>query len=58
LGENGEIEEIVGYVTDVSHLKFAERVQEQRTEDALEAKRQLENFIDSKSSMWLSALIY
>jgi PAS domain-containing protein len=49
LAEDGTITEIVGCVTDISHLKWAERIQQQRMEDALEAKRQLETFIDTTS---------
>jgi signal transduction histidine kinase len=49
LAEDGSLAEIVGCVTDISQLKWAERVQQQRTEDALEAKRQLETFIDTTS---------
>ncbi|MBE7180457.1 MAG: response regulator [Terriglobus roseus] len=49
LTETGEIDEIVGYVTDVSRQKFGEGLQKQRTAHALESKRRLENFIDTTS---------
>ncbi|KAH7051315.1 aerobic respiration control sensor protein-like protein arcB [Macrophomina phaseolina] len=49
LSESGEVREIVGCVTDISRQKWGEGLQKQRTEDALESKRQLENFIDTTS---------
>ncbi|KAL1613547.1 hypothetical protein SLS54_010518 [Diplodia seriata] len=49
VSESGEIKEIVGCVTDISRQKWGEWLQKQRTEDALESKRQLENFIDTTS---------
>ncbi|KAL1622661.1 hypothetical protein SLS56_008643 [Neofusicoccum ribis] len=49
LSDAGEVKEIVGCVTDISRQKWGEGLQKQRTEDALESKRQLENFIDTTS---------
>ncbi|EON60987.1 hypothetical protein W97_00197 [Coniosporium apollinis CBS 100218] len=49
LSEDGEVIEILGCVTDISRQKWGEGMQKQRTEDALESKRQLENFIDTTS---------
>lgn len=49
LSDSGEVKEIVGCVTDISRQKWGEGIQKQRTEDALESKRQLENFIDTTS---------
>jgi PAS domain-containing protein len=49
LGANDEVIEIVGNVTDVSKLKWAEGIQRLRTESALESKKHLELFIDSTS---------
>ncbi|KAF2430369.1 hypothetical protein EJ08DRAFT_612368, partial [Tothia fuscella] len=49
LRDDGSVESIVTCVTDISHLKWSERIQQQRTEDALYSKRQLENFIDTTS---------
>ncbi|KAF2634409.1 hypothetical protein P280DRAFT_463610 [Massarina eburnea CBS 473.64] len=49
LDANGEIAEIVGNVTDISKLKWAEGVQKNRTDAALEGKRHLEHFIDTTS---------
>nr|OQO24752.1 hypothetical protein B0A51_14033 [Rachicladosporium sp. CCFEE 5018] len=35
-----------GHLTDISHLKWAETEQKRRTDQAIEARRQQENFID------------
>ncbi|KAF2106844.1 hypothetical protein BDV96DRAFT_507316 [Lophiotrema nucula] len=49
LGASDELKEIVGNVTDISKLKWAEDVQKMRVKSALESQRQLENFIDTTS---------
>ncbi|KAF2816750.1 uncharacterized protein BDZ99DRAFT_374694 [Mytilinidion resinicola] len=49
IGPDGDVVEIVGCVTDISRQKWAERIQKIRSENALESKRQLENFIDTTS---------
>lgn len=49
LGEDGSILAVAGTLTDISHLKWAESAQKRRTEEAIEAKRQQENFIDMTS---------
>lgn len=49
LAEDGSLIEVLGCVTDISRQKWAESFQRKRTEDALESKRQLENFIDTTS---------
>ncbi|KAF2404575.1 hypothetical protein EJ06DRAFT_553429 [Trichodelitschia bisporula] len=46
---DGKLKEIVGCAIDISRLKWAERVERQRTVDALQAKHHLENFIDTFS---------
>ncbi|KAI0590851.1 BaeS Signal transduction histidine kinase [Pyrenophora tritici-repentis] len=40
---------IMGTMTDISQLKWAEAIQKSRVEEALESKRQQENFIDMTS---------
>lgn len=40
---------IMGTMTDISQLKWAEAIQQSRVEEALESKRQQENFIDMTS---------
>ncbi|EUC46264.1 hypothetical protein COCMIDRAFT_93278 [Bipolaris oryzae ATCC 44560] len=40
---------IMGTMTDISQLKWAESIQKTRVEEALESKRQQENFIDMTS---------
>lgn len=42
LGEDGNIISVTGTLTDITHLKWAERLQKQRTDEAVEAKRQHE----------------
>lgn len=49
LDENGAVKAIMTTTTDISHLKWAEDVQKSRVEEALEAKRQNEVFIDMTS---------
>lgn len=49
LKEDGKVEYIMGCHTDVSHLKWAESVQIRSAEDARDAKRQQELFIDTTS---------
>jgi hypothetical protein len=46
LGEDGSVVSVSGTLTDITHLKWAERLQKQRTDEAVEAKRQHEAFID------------
>jgi PAS domain S-box-containing protein len=45
----GKLASIIGTVTDVSQLKWAEAIQKNRVDEALESKRQQENFIDMTS---------
>ncbi|KAK8169539.1 hypothetical protein IWX90DRAFT_181321 [Phyllosticta citrichinensis] len=47
--EEGWLRSIVGSATDITAVKWAEGIQKRRMEDALEAKRQQENFIDVTS---------
>ncbi|CAN9475438.1 unnamed protein product [Alternaria alternata] len=49
LDENGKVISIMGTLFDISHFKWAESVQRRRIDEALEAKRQQENFIDMTS---------
>lgn len=51
LDEDGNVKAIMTTTTDISHLKWAEDVQKSRVEEALEAKRQVEVFIDSEFSL-------
>ncbi|KAL6702936.1 hypothetical protein ACN47E_000778 [Coniothyrium glycines] len=46
---NNNVTSIMGTLFDISHFKWAERVQKRMTEEALESKRQQENFIDMTS---------
>jgi PAS domain S-box-containing protein len=47
--EDGEVTGVMGCVTDISHLKWAEQLQINTAEAAKEAKRQQERFIDTTS---------
>lgn len=46
---DGRVSVIMGWITDISKQKAAESLLSQRLEDALETKRQSENFIDMTS---------
>ncbi|KAH7071058.1 hypothetical protein FB567DRAFT_214123 [Paraphoma chrysanthemicola] len=49
LDKDGQVISIMGTLFDISQFKWAESVQLRRVEEALEAKRQQENFIDMTS---------
>lgn len=49
LGPGGEVISIMGSITDISHLKWAQGLQETRLRDAEETKRQQNEFIDITS---------
>lgn len=49
LREDDELESIVAFFTDITEQKWAAEVERKRTEDALEAKRQQESFVDITS---------
>ncbi|KAL3958785.1 hypothetical protein ACCO45_006947 [Purpureocillium lilacinum] len=46
---DGSLKSIFGCITDISSQKWAEKVQNERREEAVEMKRQQENFIDITS---------
>ena len=48
-GPDGKLKSIFGSITDISSQKFAEDLQKRRMEEAMELKRQQENFIDITS---------
>ena len=48
-GHDGQLKSIFGSITDISTQKFAEGIQKRRMEEAMELKRQQENFIDITS---------
>ncbi|KAF5851903.1 hypothetical protein GGP41_000640 [Bipolaris sorokiniana] len=49
LSPDGELISVMGTVTDISHLKWAQGLQERRLREAEEAKRQQNEFIDITS---------
>lgn len=49
MDEDGNLNAIFGCITDISSQKLAEKVQNERREEAVELKRQQENFIDITS---------
>ena len=55
INEDGVVIAVGGTLTDISELKWAESVQRQRVEDAIEARRQQNNFIDVRK--WYAACI-
>ncbi|THX48521.1 hypothetical protein D6D06_09049 [Aureobasidium pullulans] len=48
-GLDGLLSRVVSTWTDISHLKFSEQIQRERLEEALEAKKRTETFIDITS---------
>lgn len=59
--QDGSVAYLTGCVTDITHLKVAEEIQGARAADALESKRQLEQFIDMTSHEMrnpLSAIVH
>ncbi|KAF2721549.1 hypothetical protein K431DRAFT_284702 [Polychaeton citri CBS 116435] len=46
---DGRVTSVQGWLTDISHQKFSERLLSQKLQDAIENKRQTENFIDMTS---------
>lgn len=48
-GEDGKVKIIFGSITDISQQKWAEHFEKRRMEEAVEMKRQQENFIDITS---------
>lgn len=48
-GEDGRVKVIFGSITDISQQKWAEYFEKRRMEEAVEMKRQQENFIDITS---------
>ena len=46
IDEKGSVTGFAGTMIDITHLRWAEQLQKQRTDEAIEAKRQQENFID------------
>ena len=49
IGADGKVVNVMGWLTDISHQKLADKLQAQRLNEALENKRQSENFIDMTS---------
>ncbi|KAF2854449.1 aerobic respiration control sensor protein-like protein arcB [Plenodomus tracheiphilus IPT5] len=49
LTDDGEVEEIVGCITDISQQKWSEKLQATQASNSQESKQQLENFIDTTS---------
>ncbi|KAH7092217.1 hypothetical protein FB567DRAFT_435149 [Paraphoma chrysanthemicola] len=49
LGPDGEVISIMGSITDISHIKWAQGLQETRLREAEETKRQQNEFIDITS---------
>lgn len=52
---DGSVSTVQGWVYDISYRKFSERIQAQRLEDALENKRQTENFVSTSGQLIVTA---
>lgn len=48
-GQDGNVRSVMGSITDISHMKWAQVLQDQRLREAEEAKRQQNAFIDITS---------
>lgn len=55
LDYDGKVQSVQGWITDISHRRFTEKLISRRLEEALESKRLTENFIDMTRSVCLSA---
>lgn len=49
IGQDGQVRSVMGSITDVSHQKWAQTLQDQRLREAEETKRQQNSFIDITS---------
>ncbi|KAE9975328.1 hypothetical protein EG328_003228 [Venturia inaequalis] len=61
VAEDGSLKEVIGVVTDISRLKYAQHIQRRHTEDASAHAKALESFIDTTSHEMrnpLSAIIH
>ena len=49
LSDDGQVKLVMGFISDISHQKWAEHVESRNAARALQAKRQQEEFIDTTS---------
>lgn len=49
ISPDGDVTSIMGCFTEITHQKWAEELQRRRVDEALESKRQQENFVDMTS---------
>ncbi|KAF7945122.1 hypothetical protein EAE96_009901 [Botrytis aclada] len=54
--DKGEVEHVVGCLSDVTHIKWAARVQEMRTNEALKEKKEREEFMNMTSHELMNPL--
>ncbi|KAJ8061970.1 hypothetical protein OCU04_009753 [Sclerotinia nivalis] len=54
--KNGDVEHVVGCLTDITHLKWAARMQERRAKEALTETRQREEFMKMTSHELMNPL--
>ena len=52
LAEDGSLRSIMGSITDISHLKWAQGLQNRRLQEAEETRRQQNEFIDITSRVY------
>lgn len=56
LNANGEVEHVVGCLSDVTHIKWATRMQERRLSDAVKEKKEREEFMNMTSHELMNPL--
>ncbi|KAF7867506.1 uncharacterized protein EAF02_009697 [Botrytis sinoallii] len=56
LNDEGEVEHVVGCLSDVTHIKWAARVQERRENEALKEKKEREEFMNMTSHELMNPL--
>ena len=56
--EKGQLKSVFGSITNISQVKWAEDFQKRRMEEAIELKRQQENFIDMTSHEMYAVFSY
>ncbi|TGO22886.1 hypothetical protein BPAE_0151g00140 [Botrytis paeoniae] len=56
LNDKGEVEHVVGCLSDVTHIKWAARIQERRLNEALKEKKEREEFMNMTSHELMNPL--
>ncbi|TGO46202.1 hypothetical protein BCON_0338g00020 [Botryotinia convoluta] len=56
LNDKGEVEHVVGCLSDITHIKWAARIQERRLNEALKEKKEREEFMNMTSHELMNPL--